>query len=107
MSDLEEKKDRGDHGSAWTSYADLFMTVAIIFLVMFVYAMLSAGVNQLRNTVEKQQQLEYQMGKIPEPILKKNQEDMAAVKTSAEEIAQKRKVLAASLQDIMKLSETL
>ena len=40
-----------DDGSVWTSYSDLFTTVTVIFLVMFVFALIKAGVSQIQTVV--------------------------------------------------------
>ena len=56
----------GDKGSIWTSYSDLFTAVAIIFLVMFVFALLRTSVMSLKTVQEQKNQKEYYEGKIPE-----------------------------------------
>ena len=52
--DLDHIKSKeGDHGSWWTSYADLFMLLSIVFLLMYVTSSLRQG------TAGVQQQSEY------------------------------------------------
>jgi len=40
----EQPKDKGD---TWVSYSDLFTSLSIIFLTMFVFALLQAGLNKV------------------------------------------------------------
>ena len=49
-----DDNDNKDDGSVWTSYSDLFTTVAIIFLVMFVFALIKAGGIFLTNSSAKE-----------------------------------------------------
>jgi len=40
----KSRKKEQDSGSVWTSYSDMFTTMSVIFLVMFVFALLRTGV---------------------------------------------------------------
>ncbi len=59
------KKQEKDDGSVWTSYSDMFTTMAIIFLVMFVFALLRSGVATLEAVKEKKESKEQLEGKVP------------------------------------------
>ena len=60
------KVKNDDKGSIWTSYSDLFTAVAIIFLVMFVFALLRTSVMSLKAIKETKEQKEYYEGKVSE-----------------------------------------
>ena len=74
-SDCRKKKrikvKDDDKGSIWTSYSDLFTAVAIIFLVMFVFALLRTSVMSLKAIKETKEQKEYYEGKVSEKTEKK------------------------------------
>ena len=48
-----EETEQQDSGSVWTSYSDMFTTVAIIFLVMFVFALIKSAVNSVKMAKSK------------------------------------------------------
>ncbi len=83
MSNKDENKD---DGSVWTSYSDMFTTMAIIFLVMFVFALLRSGIATLSSVKQKKETEEYLKGKIPEDVKKKTAQKKEALKKSINEM---------------------
>src|SRR5690606_4692040 len=77
------------------------------FLILFVFAMFTTGINRLKTEVEKKENLEYQLGKIPEEIRKKNIEDLKSVQDSVSSLAEKREILKKSLDELSGLTDTL
>lgn len=55
QSMYDDDNNNKDDGSVWTSYSDLFTTVAVIFLVMFVFALIKAGVSKMQQVVAKRE----------------------------------------------------
>lgn len=83
MQDDDEFKD---DGSVWTSYSDLFTTVAVIFLVMFVFALIKASVTKMQSVSEKKSHEEELRGKISPKEKKKIDKQVAKVNESINEI---------------------
>jgi chromosome segregation ATPase len=61
---MNDNDQNNEDGSVWTSYSDMFTTMAIIFLVMFVFALLRSGVSTLTAIKEKKEKKEFIDGKI-------------------------------------------
>ncbi|MBT3585770.1 MAG: hypothetical protein HN509_12770, partial [Halobacteriovoraceae bacterium] len=72
MSDHFDDDDKKDDGSVWTSYSDMFTTMAVIFLVMFVFALLRSGVSTVTAVKQKKNQEEILKGKIPSSVQNAN-----------------------------------
>ena len=49
----DEDNSPKDKGDTWVSYSDLFTSLSIIFLTMFVFALLQAGLNKLEKIQAK------------------------------------------------------
>jgi chromosome segregation ATPase len=80
--------DNKDDGSVWTSYSDLFTTVAVIFLVMFVFALIKAGVSKMETVVTKRKHESELKGKITKEVKKKTQKNITKVDKSLKDIEQ-------------------
>ena len=106
MSDDQEQAEKQD-GSVWTSYSDLFMAIAVVFLIMFVFSILAAGIQKVRIESEKIAEQEYQMGKVPEEIKDQNQKDMEEITDSIAQIEEKKKVLERNVKEIKQLATLL
>lgn len=81
-----DDNDNKDDGSVWTSYSDLFTTVAIIFLVMFVFALIKAGVSSLQTLQQKKIHEEELKGKVTEADKKKAQKNLNKINKSIDKM---------------------
>jgi chromosome segregation ATPase len=81
-----DKDNKQDDGSVWTSYSDLFTTVAIIFLVMFVFALIKAGVSTMQSIAQKRTHEAELQGKIDPKVQQKSLEQVSQLEASFEEI---------------------
>lgn len=93
MSSHHNDEEKSDDGSVWTSYSDLFTTVAVIFLVMFVFALLRSGINTAKAIKEKKAQQEILEGKIPEKVAVENQNKKDSLNKSITEMNQFNQVI--------------
>ena len=67
----EQEQTSGSENNAWTSYSDLFMAVAVVFLIMFVFSILASSASTFKIKQEKQEAEKYWMDKIPDHKTKK------------------------------------
>lgn len=95
-----KKREKGAEGSAWTSYSDLFMAIAVVFLILFVFAMLNSGVTQLNVAVERKEQEKFLKGLVPEEVLKQNKEEMDSLKEDIEEVEEKEAGIKKNIKDL-------
>ena len=73
-------------GSVWTSFSDLFTTLAIIFLIMFVFSIIKLSLASFEQLQSKKEQEELLMGEIPEKVKKENQKIQNNVKDSLDQL---------------------
>jgi len=106
-SDDEEKQDDSGGGSVWSSYSDLFMTIAIVFLVMFVFTMLQSQVEKMKSTLEQEQQKKQLEAKIPEKMKKRTEAHKKLMVKSIDDIEQKNKLIAEKMKEFMALNKDL
>jgi len=85
---MYDDDDKKDDGSVWTSYSDLFTTVAVIFLVMFVFALIKASVTKMQAVVEKNNHENELKGKISSNTQKQTESKINKVSKSINEIDQ-------------------
>lgn len=100
MSGHHNDDENKDDGSVWTSYSDLFTTVAVIFLVMFVFALLRSGINTAKALREKQAQKEILEGKVPEKLALENQKKKDTLDKSIKEMDQFNEVIDQKMMEI-------
>ena len=91
MSSPHDEKKPVDSGAFWTSYSDLFSGLSVIFLVMFFFATLRLGVEQMKNANDTKKAQEYLSGKVPTDVALKNVKQAAMVQHTLEDIQQKLK----------------
>ena len=96
-----------DKGSIWTSYSDLFTAVAIIFLVMFVFALLRTSVMSLKAMKETKEQKEYYEGKVSEKTRKENEERKSRLKLAVNEMKDFDDVISKKMQELNKFSKKM
>ncbi|MBL6988269.1 MAG: OmpA family protein [Bacteriovoracaceae bacterium] len=102
--DSDEPKDSG---SVWTSYSDMFTTMAIIFLVMFIFALLQSGVKMASSVKRVEEQKKMLVGQTPKKVVKKNELVKKKLKKSINEIEKVSETITSKLEDLKSLSEKL
>jgi outer membrane protein OmpA-like peptidoglycan-associated protein len=83
---MQNDDDRKEDGSIWTSYSDLFTTVAVIFLVMFVFALVKAGVSKMQQVVEKNRHEQELKGKVSEKNKQQTNQKIVKVESTLHEM---------------------
>lgn len=106
FSENDENESKED-GSVWTSYSDLFTTMAIIFLVMFVFALLRSGVKGVKVAKEMQAQKEYLEGKVPVSVTKENSKRKSKLDQSIEEMDEFNDLISKKMQDLNTFSKKM
>ena len=96
-----------DKGSIWTSYSDLFTAVAIIFLVMFVFALLRTSVMSLKAMKETKEQKEYYEGKVSKKTQKENEDRKKRLKLAVNEMKSFDDVISKKMQEINQFSKKM
>lgn len=100
------EKNKGE-GSVWTSYSDLFMAIAVVFLILFVFSILQSGVSQINVSMERKAQEEILTAMAPADVREKNKSGMKAVEADINDVEEKQKDLQKTLQKLAKLTESL
>jgi chromosome segregation ATPase len=85
---MYDDDDNKEDGSVWTSYSDLFTTVAVIFLVMFVFALIKAGVSKMETVVTKRKHESELKGKVTKEVKLKTKKDISKVDSSLKDMEQ-------------------
>jgi len=94
-------------GNFWTSYSDLLLGLSVIFLVLFFFATIRAGVEQLKSSVAKKEAQQFMKGQIPESELEKNKKNQELVKDSLKNLEEKKAVINQSVQEVNQLVDNL
>jgi predicted nucleic acid-binding Zn-ribbon protein len=96
----DDQNDNKDDGSIWTSYSDLFTTVAIIFLVMFVFALIKAGVSTVQTVQQKKIHEQELKGKIDPSLKKKTDQKIADVEKTIDDMKNYDEIISQKVQDL-------
>jgi hypothetical protein len=54
---------QGEGGSFWTSYSDLLLGLSVIFLVLFFFATIRAGIEQMKRVATQEETKQTLQGK--------------------------------------------
>ena len=103
MQDDEKKDD----GSVWTSYSDLFTTVAVIFLVMFVFALIKASVTKMQAVVQKKAHESELKGKVSSSAKKQTEKKIKIVNESLNEIGEYEDLINQKMKEMNKFVKKL
>ncbi|MBI3542614.1 MAG: OmpA family protein, partial [Deltaproteobacteria bacterium] len=79
--------------SFWTSYSDLFVGMSVIFLVLFFFATLRAGVLQMQNAMNKKEHEETLKGNISKDAEERSRSRTETVKNTLTDIQKKKEEL--------------
>ncbi|MBT5095040.1 MAG: hypothetical protein HOM21_12385, partial [Halobacteriovoraceae bacterium] len=107
MSDHFDDDDKKDDGSVWTSYSDMFTTMAVIFLVMFVFALLRSGVSTVTAVKQKKNQEEILKGKIPSSVQNANNQKKEKLKKSIDEMDSYNELINSKMVELNQFAEKM
>jgi len=96
-----------DQNQVWTSNSDLFMAVAVVFLMMFVYALLAASVEKIHSAQIEQEQKMLDRGLIPKRQKVQHDKDVKQLTASISDIDTQQKILDDYLSKVQMLSKTI
>ncbi len=89
---IDDKNPEPD-SNVWASYSDLFTNVAIIFLVMFVFALIKATMSQVKNVQTKKQHENELKGKLSSKDVQKSKQRIAEVEKTVNEMKSYEEVI--------------
>jgi len=104
---MNEDQNSKDEGSVWASYSDLFTNVAIIFLVMFVFALLKAGVSKMETALVKKQHNEELKGKLNPQEISKSQERVKKVEQSISEMQKVESIVDDKIREMQQFAKSM
>ena len=99
--------DKQDEGNVWASYSDLFTSVAIIFLVMFVFALIKAGVSSLQTVAVKKAHEKELKGELPAKAKKKNQKNLIKISKSIDQMNQYENLISQKVIEMNQFAKKL
>ncbi len=91
-----KKEPSHEGGNFWTSYSDLLLGLSVIFLVLFFFSTLRAGVEQLKAKITVEDSRNFLKGKVPESLAKEQQSQRDQLKKNLDELNQQRVQMAQS-----------
>jgi len=103
----DEDNSPKDKGDTWVSYSDLFTSLSIIFLTMFVFALLQAGLNKLEKIQAKKDINKRLEGKIPKSLSNKIKSQEDKLNKAVKEFEQHDKVISEKVLELNFLSSKI
>lgn len=104
---MQDDQNNKDDGSVWTSYSDLFTTVAVIFLVMFVFALIKAGVSNMKTVFEKRKHEQELKGEVTKDVKKETDLKVSKVSDAISDITQYENIIDQKMKDMNKFVNSL
>ncbi len=89
-----------DDSSVWSSYSDLFTNVAIIFLVMFVFALFKSGVNSIKQIQTEKKHKDELKGKLSEKEKSENKQRIDIIAQKMDEMKEYEDVIDSKVQEL-------
>ncbi|MBI2518952.1 MAG: hypothetical protein HYV97_00980 [Bdellovibrio sp.] len=105
--DSQDKSSEKEDGSVWTSYSDMFTTMAVIFLVMFVFALLRSGINTLQTVQQKKEHEEFVKGQVPDKVIKENDKRRQKLEQSVQEMQQYQDIITTKMVELNQFSKKM
>lgn len=102
-----KREERKDDGSIWSSYSDMFTTVAVVFLVMFVFAMIKVGVKSLQQAQQKKKHEEQMQGMVTKEQKIKEMKAKNKIEQSINEVTDYKNVINQKMVELSKFVEKL
>jgi chromosome segregation ATPase len=81
-----QEDNKQDDSSVWSSYSDLFTNLAVIFLVMFVFALVKSGVNKIEQVKMKKTHENELQGKMSKNDIEKSKTRISKIEKTVEEM---------------------
>ena len=103
----KHNKKKTDDGQVWSSYSDLFTTVAIIFLTMFVFAMIKVGVTTMEKMAQKKAHEKELEGIIPKKQIEINKKKEQRIKDSISKVSQYKDVINGKILELNSMVKDL
>ena len=107
MSDDEEQQSKPEGDSVWTSYSDLFMTVAVLFLILFVFSILQSGIVSRHSQMERDEILKYAEGVVPPDVEKASGKQFEKIEDSMEVMSDQKKALVQALANLKQFAQSI
>jgi chromosome segregation ATPase len=104
-NDDDDRNDDG--GNVWASYSDLFTSMAIIFLVMFVFALIKAGVSSLQTVQERKKTRELLDGEVSDKDKLVAQKKLEKIDKSFTKIEEHKNIVKKKIQELTQISKDL
>ncbi len=104
---MNEDQTPKDEGSVWASYSDLFTNVAIIFLVMFVFALLKSGISKMETAMVKKRHSEELKGKLTEKDVAKSKEKIKKVEDSIVEMQKVENLVDDKIREMQNFAKSM
>lgn len=89
-----------DDSSVWSSYSDLFTNVAIIFLVMFVFALVKSGVNRIEQVQTQRKHAKELEGKLSQKDLRLKDQRIDRIRQKVDEMKNYETVIDAKVAEL-------
>ncbi|OUR95343.1 hypothetical protein A9Q84_16020 [Halobacteriovorax marinus] len=103
----DDDDDYKEDGSVWTSYSDMFTTMAIIFLVLFVFALLRSGVSTLTAIKEKKEKEAFIQGSISKKNKNENNKILVNMQNEINDMQEFSKVIDDKMKKINKFAKKM
>ena len=92
-----------DDGQVWSSYSDMFTTIAIVFLTMFVFAMIKVGVSTMERIAQKKAHEKELEGVVTEQVKKESRKRMKKLTDSIDQVSEYKDVINQKMKDLGKM----
>ncbi len=104
---MNEDQTPKDDGSVWASYSDLFTNVAIIFLVMFVFALLKSGISKMETALVKKQHQEELKGKLTQKEIEISKQKIKKVEASIKDMQKVETLVDEKIKEIQQFAKSM
>jgi chromosome segregation ATPase len=103
----QDDKNPESESNVWASYSDLFTNVAIIFLVMFVFALIKATISQVQTAQTKITHNNELKAKLNSKDLQKSKDRIAKVEKAMDEMKNYEEVIDQKVRDLNEYAKKL
>jgi hypothetical protein len=103
----ENENDENKSEEYWVTYSDMFTTLAIVFLVMFVFTIFRLEMNKHHTKNKSKENEKILIGKIPEKIKNKNKKNIENVSSFVQDLEVYQSNLNEKLSEIKKITKKL
>ena len=104
---MTEEEKNEDSGGVWTSYSDLFMSVSIVFIVMFIFSILQSSISIVRSKEAQKETEKYAESLVPESVREKNENDRLKAQNTLNDLDTNSEEVKLSLKKLSELTESI